>query len=222
MRWSTPLLAIGLAVSLTACSGGDPEVARPPASTGFTADDVPVLVPGAPGEEGTLLQPGQSGTMPNPVAYRDQDVEFVRSMVPHHTQALEMARLAPERVQDERVARLAERIAAGQGPEIDVMQAWLREQGLPAAEADAEHGDHGDMPGMASPEEMARLIASRGADFDRLFLELMTKHHEGALRMAQGSFGAIHPVVTEMVGDVASSQAAEIDRMQDLLRQLPA
>lgn len=221
MRWSTTLLALGLAASLTACSGAEAEVARPAATTGFTAGDVPVLVPGAPGEEGTVLEPGQSGTMANPLAYQDKDVSFVRSMVPHHAQALEMARLAPERAGDGRVARLADRIAAGQGPEIDVMQAWLRQQGLPAVDVDAGHGQH-DMPGMASPEEMARLMASRGGAFDRLFLDLMTRHHEGALRMAQDSFGATHPVVTELIGDVASTQAAEIDRMQGLLRELPA
>ena len=223
MRWSTPLLALGLAASLAACGGGEPEVARPAATTSFTAGDVPVLVPGAPGEQGTELAPGQSGTMANPLAYQDADVEFVRSMVPHHAQALEMARLAPERAQDERVRRFADRIAAGQGPEIDVMQAWLRQQGLPSADTDAGgHAHGGDMPGMATPEEMARLMASEGAAFDRLFLQLMTKHHQGAVTMAAGAFGATHPVVTELIGDVASTQNAEIGRMRELLAQLPA
>ncbi len=226
-RWTLPVLTLALTATLTACSGDEAaEVARPAPTTSFTAEDVPVLVPGAPGEPGTVLQPGESGTMPNAAAYADQDVAFVTAMVPHHAQALEMASLVADRAQDEQVKRLGERIAAGQGPEIASMQAWLQQQGLPAADEDAHgghgSGGHGGMQGMASPEEMARLMAASGPAFDRMFLEMMTRHHEGALAMAQQAFGVRHPVIAEMVGEVAVTQSAEIARMQEVLAQLPA
>ncbi len=90
-----------------------------------------MIVPGAPGESAEVIAPGESGSMANPGAYGDDEVTFVTNMVPHHTQALAMAELAPGRAQDERVSGLAERITLSQGPEIATMQAWLTAQGLP-------------------------------------------------------------------------------------------
>lgn len=184
-RWSGPLLALALAGSLSACSGDDPaQVARPAPTTTYTAGDVPVLVPGAPGESPAVVQPGDSGQMANAGLYGDADVTFVADMAVHHAQALRMAELAPERAQDQQVRALADRIAAGQGPEIAAMQAWLAQQGLPAADVEADHTAHQGMPGMATPEEMTRLVAARGTAFDRMFLTMMTTHHEGAIEMA--------------------------------------
>jgi len=220
-RWSEPLLALALAGSLVGCTGDDASgMALPPATTGFTADEAPVLVPGAPGESPTVLQPGESGTMANPGAYVEADVTFVTDMVAHHAQALRMAELAPERAQDQRVRGLAERIAAGQGPEIESMQAWLAAQGLPAADAEADHTAHQGMPGMATPEQMTRLVASSSEEFDRLFLEMMTSHHEGAIEMAGEAIGAQHPIVAGMVSDTVATQGAEINRMQQVLGEL--
>lgn len=225
-RRPVALLALALTASLAACSDAGSPVARPAPSTSFTAGEVPVIVPGAPGEQATVLQPGQTGALANSQVYDDADVAFVTGMVPHHAQALEMARLAPQRAADPRVRALAERIAVGQGPEIEVMQAWLAQQGLPAASTDAGHGGghsaHGGMQGMASPVELTRLLAAQGGDFDRLFLQLMTRHHEGALRMAQQAVGARHPVISELVEDVYATQSAEIRRMQEVLATLPA
>lgn len=220
-RWSAALLALALATTLSACSNDDgSDAARPEQTTGFTAGDVPVLVPGAPGESPAVVQPGESGTMANPGAYNDADVTFVTDMVAHHAQALRMAELAPERADDERVRGLAERIALGQGPEIDSMQTWLAAQGLPAADAEADHTAHQGMPGMATPEEMTRLVASDGDAFDRLFLQMMTEHHEGAIEMADAAVAAQHPIVADMVTDTVATQGAEIDRMQQVLGEL--
>ncbi len=221
MRLSVPVVALALCAALTGCSGDEPaEVARPEPSASFTAD-VPVIVPGSPGEEPEVLQPGETGTIPNADAYGDADVRFMTDMVGHHAQALEMAELAPERARDERVLRLAERIAAGQRPEIDAMQAWLEQHGLPRAPEEVDH-EHGDMPGMATPEDLTRLSAAEGTEFDRMFLELMSRHHEGALRMAERAVGARHPVVSELVDDVVATQSVEISRMQRVLGDLPA
>lgn len=220
-RWTPLLLAVSATAALSGCSGGGADdVARPAPTTTFTAGDVPVLVPGAPGESPAVVAPGESGELANPGAYGDADVEFVTGMVPHHAQALRMAELVPDRAQDPRVRALADRISAGQGPEIEAMQAWLAEQGLPAADEEIGHGGHSGMQAMLAPEQIARLVAARGADFDRMFLELMTAHHQGALEMAEQAGGAQHPVVSEMVKDTVATQSVEIAQMQEVLRDL--
>ena len=221
LRLSAPLLALALAAGSTACSSTEPQaVAKPEPSVSFTAD-VPVLVPGAPGEEPTVVAPGEQGSLPNADLYSDADVEFMTAMVPHHAQALEMAELAPDRAQDERVKTMADRIAAGQGPEIAVMQAWLESHGLPKADPDADHGhDMKGMKGMVTGEQMTQLLAAEGEQFDRLFLTRMIAHHEGALEMAERLGQGTHPLVMETAKDVAATQSVEIARMQEVLTDL--
>ena len=223
LRLSAPLLAVALATCLSACSADGPEAAAvplPEPSVTFTAD-VPVLVPGAPGESAAVVAPGEQGTIPNAGMYSAEDVEFVTAMVPHHAQALEMAELAPDRAKDRRVKAMAERIAAGQGPEIDVMQAWLESNDLPKADPDVEHDDH-VMQGMVTGEQMTQLLAADGEDFDRLFLTRMIAHHQGALAMADRLGQGTHPIVMDMVKDVSSTQSFEIERMQEVLADLDA
>ena len=218
----TPVLAAlaGLTGARSGCGGGTADVARPDPTATYTAGDVRVLQPGAPGESADVVEPGETGELANPGAYNDADVEFVTNMVPHHTQALAMASLAPERAQDPRVADLAERIALAQGPEIDLMQSWLAAQGLPPADPEAAHDAHESMRGMATPEQMFELESATGEEFDRLFLTMMTEHHEGALEMADASGAAQHPIVADMVADTVVSQGTEINRMQALLAEL--
>lgn len=222
LRLSAPLLAVALAAGLTACSSDiEPQtVALPEPSVTFTAE-VPVLVPGAPGEEPAVVAPGEQGALPNPDMFSPEDVEFVTAMVPHHSQALEMAELAPERAEDARVKAMAERIAAGQGPEIEVMQAWLVKHDLPKADTAAGHGGH-QMRGMVTGEQMTQLLAAEGEQFDRLFLTRMIAHHEGALEMANRLGQGTHPVVMDMAKDVSASQSFEIARMQEVLSDLEA
>lgn len=214
--------AVVAALLLSGCSGDDEQsVARPAPTSTFTAE-VPVLVPGAPGEAGEVVAPGDSRTVPNADEFGDGDVTFMTDMVVHHAQALRMAELAPERVGDARVRALAERISASQGPEISAMSAWLEARGLPVPDTGPEsHAAHGDMPGMATPGELTLLAAAQGAEFDRRFLELMTRHHEGALQMVdEASTAAQHPQVVEVVSDTGIGQAVEIRRMQELLADL--
>ena len=222
LRLTAPLLAVALAASLAACSSDDPgaAAAAPEPSVTFTAD-VPVLVPGAPGEEPTVVAPGEQGALPNADFYSPEDVEFVTAMVPHHAQALEMAALAPDRAADARVRAMAERIAAGQGPEIEAMQAWLTSHGLPEASTDAGQGGH-HMRGMVTGEQMTQLLAAEGEQFDRLFLRRMIAHHQGALAMAERVGQGTHPLVMEMAKDVAVTQSVEITRMQEVLTDLDA
>lgn len=214
---SSAVVALALAAMLAGC-GESQEVTSPPASVEFTAGSAPVVVPGSPGEPTQTVAPGETGTVENAGRWNEKDVEFVTRMVPHHAQALEMTELAPERASHPDVIALAERISSAQGPEIEAMQAWLASHGLPAADP-ADHGHHG-MQGMADEGQMLRLQGAEGAEFDRMFLEMMVAHHEGAVAMAGDAGDATNPVITELVIDVAISQQVEIARMTELLAEL--
>jgi uncharacterized protein (DUF305 family) len=158
------------------------------------------------------------------------DVRFMREMIGHHAQALEMAALVPERTDRRDLRLLAERITVSQQDEIAMMQAWLRAHGEEAPAADAHAGHHAHhaagadsagMPGMATAEEMARLAAARGAEFDRLFLELMIRHHEGALVMVRELFATPgagqESQIYSVASEVDADQRMEIDRMRSML-----
>ncbi|BFO19435.1 hypothetical protein SHKM778_58230 [Streptomyces sp. KM77-8] len=104
-------------------------------------------------------------------------------MIEHHAQALVMTELAPDRAESKKIVKLAERIGAAQGPEIEAMKAWLKSHDK--AERDEGHAhDHATMPGMATQAQLKQLSAADGAAFDQLFLTLMITHHQGAITMA--------------------------------------
>lgn len=194
------------------------------ASTEGGSTTVRVLQPGRPGEAAREVEdPGQVAVEES---WNHADAMFMQMMIPHHAQALEMARLARSRAEDARVSVLAERIRAAQGPEIRMMAAWLDERGVevpraaedPAGYDHAAHG-HAGMKGMLTAEEMDRLRSSRGRAFDRLFLTGMIAHHRGALAMVDDVVPeGVDVRVSELAADVAATQAAEIARMKDLLR----
>ena len=168
---------------------------------------------------------GGTPTAPPAPAFNHSDIAFVQMMIPHHGQALEMARLARRYAVDDGVRTLAARIRAAQGPEILTMASWLEAEdvevpraGDPAEEYD--HGEHGHDPmrGMLTGAQMHRLAAARGAEFDRLFLQGMIQHHQGAIEMADAvAVGGSAVLVSELAADVKATQAAEISRMRELL-----
>lgn len=156
-------------------------------------------------------------------AHNDADVTFAQEMIPHHRQAVEMAALAEDRAEDPAVRGLAEDIEAAQAPEIATMNQWLEAWGEDVPTDSMDHSDmgHGSseaMPGMMSGEEMAELEQAEGAAFDRLFLELMVEHHEGALEMArtQQAEGE-NPDALALAERIEADQEAEIAEMQRLL-----
>ena len=113
------------------------------------------------------------------------------------------------------------RIEVSQSDEIRMMQRWLQAHRQPLPGPHAHHMPGGLMPGMLTREEMARLAAARGPAFDRLFLEGMIKHHEGALTMVRTLFAtagaAQDPDIFAFASDVDADQRMEIDRMRALL-----
>jgi uncharacterized protein (DUF305 family) len=180
--------------------------------------------PAARIEAGPTVAP-DTGRAPRRRA-NEADVRFMRGMIGHHAQAVRMTDLVPTRAARPEIRLMAERIAVSQQDEIAAMERWLRSRGeeVPSADAHQHHGaaggDHAGMPGMATPEEMARLAASTGAEFDRLFLELMIRHHEGALVMVAALLaapgGGQDAEVYQLASDVEADQRAEIARMRRL------
>lgn len=148
---------------------------------------------------------------------------FVQDMIAHHAQALAMTALAAERAARPDLRQLAARIEATQEDEIRLMRQWLAARGHDTAASHAHHA--APMPGMLSAEELARLGRATGTAFDRLFLESMIRHHEGALAMVAALFatdGATQDVeLFQFASAVDSDQRAEIARMRTLLASFP-
>ena len=188
-------------------------------------DGRPLIVqPGAPGEATRVIS-AEKATDLSRVQFTAADVRFMQGMIGHHAQALEMAALVPERTQRDDMRLLAKRIDLSQADEIRMMQHWLEARGqqVPGPHAHHAAGATGAtlMPGMLSTEEMARLAAARGDAFDRLFLELMIKHHEGALTMVKELYATAgagqESEIHAFTSDVDSDQRMEIDRMRGMI-----
>jgi uncharacterized protein (DUF305 family) len=134
-----------------------------------------------------------------------------------------MAALLPSRSTREDMRLLARRIEVSQADEIAMMRRWLEARGQNVPGAHAHHAQGATlMPGMLAPEEMNRLAEAKGAAFDRLFLELMIKHHEGALIMVNDLFSSAgagqESEIFAFASDVDADQRMEIDRMRGMLR----
>jgi uncharacterized protein (DUF305 family) len=163
--------------------------------------------------------------------FSEADAAFMARMIPHHEQAIAMARLAPTRAASPAVRTLAARTINAQEDEIAAMRRWLEARGLPVPPEDALAGGASEpghaahaAPGMLTPEELAGLERARGNDFDRLFLSLMIRHHEGAVVMVEELFAtdgaAQDPSVFRIASDVQVDQRTEIQRMRAMLEEL--
>ncbi|MFD0357972.1 DUF305 domain-containing protein [Streptomyces sp. NPDC127110] len=148
------------------------------------------------------------------------DTAFAKGMIPHHRQAVEMADLAATRAESAEVKELAAEIKKAQDPEIKTLSGWLTAWGEQVPAADAAQGGHGghSMSGMMTGQEMEQLTKASGKAFDTAFLDLMVKHHEGAVAMAktEQADGKYQPA-KDMAAAIVSSQSAEIARMNKLL-----
>jgi uncharacterized protein (DUF305 family) len=200
-------LVAGTAIALAGCAGGD---AGP---GGANATSAPPAT--APSGSSAAASPAKAITGP----HNDIDHAFARDMIPHHRQAVEMATLAETRAGDQRVKDLAARIKAAQDPEIIQMSGWLVTWGRPVPPPDMAHTAHG--PGMMTHFDMESLAAASGRQFDRMFLDMMIRHHAGAIEMAtaeqqQGE----NPTVKKVAAEIGTSQAAEVKEMRDLLARL--
>lgn len=147
--------------------------------------------------------------------FSGMDVMFAQMMIPHHQQAIDMSELAETRAENASVKKLAEEIKAEQDPEIEQMLAWLE-----AAGASTDMGHEMHMDGMLDETEMTALGEATGVEFDRLYLEGMIAHHEGAIAMAQMILDSENPEVKALGKAIVESQTAQIEYMRELLAQL--
>src|SRR3954452_6332025 len=119
--------------------------------------------------------------------HNQADIAFAQDMIPHHGQALDMAKLVPGRTSNAKVVDLAGRVQKAQDPEIQQMTGWLKSWGastgmnMPGMSDSSMPG----MSGMMSDADMNKLRAAKGAEFDRMWLEMMVQHHQGAIDMAK-------------------------------------
>jgi uncharacterized protein (DUF305 family) len=182
-----------------------------------TRSPVPVIVPGRPGESASVV-PSDEIAAPDGSRYNSFDVWFVRMMIQHHQQAVQMAALAPSGAGSPQIRAIAERILVAQGPEITVLRAWLRTRGLGESGDQGTGHDHGTMRGMASPQAIRALANATGEAFDRMFVDLMSAHHQGAIDMCTDVLrvGADERI-QELATNIAAEQQVEIVRMRELL-----
>lgn len=220
---ATLALAVGLGLGLGACSGAEDE----PASTA-TSPDAPVLQPGKPGEPNSSLS-GDSAVASPSASHNSADVDFLQDMITHHAQAIVMGDLAKDELTDAKVKGIAARISAEQKPEMGGMATLLKgwdEKVPPQAKnpnfgAREGHSSHSSMPGMASQEDLDELGSAKGADADRLYLDLMIAHHEGALTMCATLARKGTDEQTEELGDdIRVTQTKQISQMKEMRRRL--
>jgi uncharacterized protein (DUF305 family) len=155
------------------------------------------------------------------------DVSFATEMIQHHAQALAMVELTVGRPMSSEFQTLASRIREAQAPEIERMTDWLEEWDEEVPQTMNDHMNHdmgtmpedsADMPGMMSADELKELEEASDTEFQKMWLEMMIRHHEGAIAMArtQKKDGRYEPAV-ELAESVISSQDAEIEEMKGLI-----
>jgi uncharacterized protein (DUF305 family) len=228
-RLGVAAIAASLAFVLAACSGGSPSGA---ATSGTTSGTTTARSTGSPAS----ISASASAT----ATFNDADVAFAQMMIVHHQGAIQMADLAPSRAQNQDVLALAARIKAAQAPEIDQMTSWLTAWGAApsmmsgsttSGTGGMDHGGMGgatsaagssmSMPGMMSGDQMQQLESASGAAFDKMFLELMIVHHQGAIEMAETEIAdGSNPEAVALAQKIKSDQTAEIAEIQALLQTL--
>ena len=202
----------------------------------LAANDAPIILPGAPGEESKNLDAEDATNIAN-TSYIEADVKFLQGMIVHHEQAILMSSMVGKRTNNPTIIDLADRIDASQEDEISFMKGWLEDRGenIPGENEHSMMDHHGndhhdmghhdmsmhlDMVGMASPKQLKELENSKSTDFDRLFLQLMIAHHDGALEMVKDlkkfSGAAYDPILNEFVSDLVNDQGVEIERMNTI------
>ncbi|CAN5624262.1 DUF305 domain-containing protein [soil metagenome] len=155
-------------------------------------------------------------------SFNDADIEFLQGMVPHHSQAVEMAQMVPDNTDRPELNELAEMITASQNEEIELMQGYLAEAGEePAGDSmEGMDGGMGGMSGMMDDEEMQQMMGMSGEEFDLMFVEMMTRHHEGAIDAAEQVLETgENPDVAQLAGDIIEEQEAEIQQMSEWQEQ---
>lgn len=217
------VVAIAVVVGVVGFGGSDGEN-RDGGGGSDDGDDPRTVQPGAPGEDSEELDDEEAAAV-TPPEHGPADIAFMQDMIHHHQQALEMAALVEDRTGRDDLPLLAERITLSQEAEIARIEEWLtdRDEDVPDEDDRADHSQHQSTPGMATADEIEGLAQAEGPAFDRLFVELMIAHHQGAITMVEdlyASGGGLEPAADQVAREVEADQNVEILRMQDLLAVL--
>jgi len=221
-RHALPALALSVAVVAGACSSGNHDGMNMNANGNMSGSSMPHDAMGS----GPMGSGGSTSTIsvPADAEFNATDVAFAQGMIPHHGQAVQMADMALNISTNPTIRALAEKIKAAQDPEIATMEGWLKTWGQPVPDRnqpmDHATDDMGGMmmSGMMSEADMARMGNASGTDFDRMFLEMMVRHHEGAIEMAEQQLAAgKYQPTKDLAQVIITAQKAEIDEMNALL-----
>ncbi|MGW6034449.1 DUF305 domain-containing protein [Gordonia terrae] len=194
------------------------------AIAGCSPDESPSGTPSA----STSVSESATASASASAAHNEADVEFTSTMIGHHRQAVAMAELVEGRTDNAELIALASTIEKAQDAEIEQMEDRLENWGVGTDDPDDPddshenmgHGGHSAMPGMLSPDQMTALRDARGTEFDRLWLEGMIRHHEGAIAMADAVLAdGVDPATKALAQEVKRTQQAEIDQMTGMLGQ---
>ncbi len=153
---------------------------------------------------------------PNAAA-QPYDLQFLDTMTHHHQGAVDMAKTALTKSNNEELKKFAQKIIADQNKEIAQMKDWREKwfAGKPAA-MNMEMPGMSDSMKMMSGDEMKKMEAASGKDFDIHFLDMMTPHHAGAITMSKEALQkAEHPEIKTLANNIIKVQEAEIKQMAD-------
>jgi uncharacterized protein (DUF305 family) len=177
----------------------------------------------SPTAPSTTPNPSAGASASEPTAFNDADVAFAQMMTPHHEQAVTMSNtLLKKSGLNPEVTVLAEEIKAAQQPEIEKMKGWLTAWGKGSRDGGMAGMDHGSShDGMATDAELQKLDQADGADGQKMYLVMMTAHHEGAIKMAQTELSdGKNPEAVQLAKAIVASQQQELTVMKDLLGKL--
>jgi uncharacterized protein (DUF305 family) len=153
-----------------------------------------------------------------PAGYNADDVAFATNMIAHHQQAVELSAMVPDRSTNPDLIALANQISAAQQPEIDVMKVFLVQWNENPDTNSGHTGHGGTMAGMVDEATMAKLQALNGAEFDKLWLESMIGHHQGAIEMAKAEVSNGDNVDAKALANkIVTAQEVEIGQMKQML-----
>ncbi|MEV5651418.1 DUF305 domain-containing protein [Nocardia sp. NPDC052254] len=162
------------------------------------------------------MQHGSTPATSTRTDFDDADVAFATMMYPHHAQAVEMAKLVPARSQNQQLITLAANVEKAQAPEMEQFAALLKSFGKPAPQATMDH----PMDGVMTQDQMTRLRNATGADFDRMWLQMMIEHHQGAVDMANTELAdGTNADAKTSAQNIITAQQAEIQQMRGMLGQ---
>ncbi len=218
-----PVLAAATALALAACGGSTSSPSGHEGMPGMTST-TSASTPSTPS------RPTAAGP------HNQTDVAFATGMIPHHGQAITMAQMALSTSTNPKVKDLATAIKAAQDPEIQTMSGWLTGWAQPVPAATGGHDMSqmgsttsstsgspamGGMGGMMTDQEMEQLSKATGAAFDRMWLQMMVKHHQGAVAMSQTELATgTNPDAKQLAQAIIDSQTKEITTMTATLGTL--